>query len=62
LGLAWGGESGSRQQRDGSEDQSFDAGENTGRPASLTAATLPSDRCKESLLMPHSTSPILRCH
>jgi hypothetical protein len=23
---------------------------------------LPIDRCKVRLLMPHSTSPILRCH
>ena len=44
------------EQRDGSRDQAAETAEK------IIAATLPSDRCTESLLMPHSTSPILRCH
>ena len=51
-----------REQRYGPEYYPSDDRETPGRLVDLIAAMLPIDRCKVRLLMPHSTSPILRCH
>jgi hypothetical protein len=51
-----------REQCDGPEYQSSDDRKTAGRLARLIAAMLAIDRCKVRPLMPHSTSPILRCH
>ncbi len=61
LGMAGGARERNHHKCDGPEDQSLSDGEPAGRSAYVTGAMLPIDRCKVSRLMPHSTSPILRC-
>jgi hypothetical protein len=58
--MACGAENRRREHGDGAEYQS--SGEHACLLACPITATLPTDHCKVRLLMPHSTSPILRCH
>jgi hypothetical protein len=61
LRIASGAEDGRREHGDGPEYQSPGC-EHACLLARPITATLPIDRCKVRLLMPHSISPILRCH
>jgi len=62
LGVARGVRDRGREQCDGPEYQSSDDRKTARRLTRLIAAMLAIDRCKVRPLMPHSTSPILRCH